>query len=113
MVVCTGRLVNRHTLGRGISGWYAPGNETRVELACCIYPVGSTKRNVFASKPANNVVRVVWVCELRELRDFAGGLSILVPERREEVLQIAPRSIVSGTLVTLITASLVGVVELL
>ena len=39
-----------------------------------------------------------------------GGLAVLVPERRDEVLRIAPRSIVSGTLVTLITAALVGLV---
>lgn len=40
-----------------------------------------------------------------------GGLAVLVPERRDEVLKIAPRSIISGTLVTLITAALVGLVS--
>ena len=37
--------------------------------------------------------------------------AVLVPERRDEVLKIAPRSIISGTLVTLITAALVGLVS--
>jgi CNT family concentrative nucleoside transporter len=49
---------------------------------------------------------------LGSLGILLGGLAILVPERREEVLEIAPRSIVSGTLVTLISAALVGLVSL-
>ena len=40
-----------------------------------------------------------------------GGLAVLAPERRDEVLKIAPKSIISGTLVTLITAALVGLVS--
>ncbi len=39
-----------------------------------------------------------------------GGLYILVPERREETIRIAPKSIVSGTMVTLMSASLVSVI---
>ncbi len=39
-----------------------------------------------------------------------GGLYILVPERREETIRIAPKSIVSGTIVTLMSASLVSVI---
>ena len=39
-----------------------------------------------------------------------GGLATLVPERREETLQIAPKSLISGTLVSLITASIVALV---
>ena len=66
--------------------------------------------------PASRQIMLYALCgfaNFGSLGILLGGLSILVPERREEVLQIAPRSIVSGTLVTLITASLVGVVELL
>ena len=40
-----------------------------------------------------------------------GGLSTLVPSRREEFLRLAPKSLVSGTLVTLITAAIVSVVS--
>ena len=39
-----------------------------------------------------------------------GGLYILVPERREETIRIAPKSILSGTMVTLMSASLVSVI---
>ena len=39
-----------------------------------------------------------------------GGLYILVPERREETIRIAPKSIVSGTMVTLMSAALVSVI---
>ena len=39
-----------------------------------------------------------------------GGLSVLVPERRDELLQVAPLSIVSGTLVTLMSGAIVSIV---
>ena len=39
-----------------------------------------------------------------------GGLYILVPDRREETIRIAPKSILSGTVVTLMSASLVSVI---
>ncbi len=37
-----------------------------------------------------------------------GGLHILVPERRQETLKIAPKSLISGTIVTLISGAIVG-----
>ena len=39
-----------------------------------------------------------------------GGLTIWLPERRSEVLSLAPLSVVSGTVVTLITGALVAIV---
>ena len=39
---------------------------------------------------------------------LVGGLTAMVPERREEVLQLGLRSLVSGTLATLVTAATVG-----
>ncbi len=39
-----------------------------------------------------------------------GGLNTLVPERREELLEIAPRTLVSGTLVTCTTGAIVALV---
>ncbi len=39
-----------------------------------------------------------------------GGLSALVPERRAEVLRLAPRTLVSGTLVACVTGSIAGLV---
>ena len=38
-----------------------------------------------------------------------GGLQTLVPERREEVLAVAPKTLISGMMVTCITAALVAV----
>jgi CNT family concentrative nucleoside transporter len=66
--------------------------------------------------PATRQILLYALCgfaNLGSLGILLGGLAILVPERREEVLQIAPRSIVSGTLVTLITAALVGLIGLI
>ena len=40
---------------------------------------------------------------------LVGGLTAMVPERRDEVLALGLRSIVSGTLATLVTASTVGI----
>ena len=65
--------------------------------------------------PASQQILLYALCgfaNLGSLGILLGGLAILVPERREEVLEIAPRSIVSGTLVTLIGAALVGLVSL-
>jgi CNT family concentrative nucleoside transporter len=39
-----------------------------------------------------------------------GGLNTMVPERRAETLEIAPKSLISGTLVTLITGSVISLV---
>lgn len=39
-----------------------------------------------------------------------GGLNAMAPERRAETLEIAPKSLISGTLVTLITGSVIGLV---
>ena len=42
-----------------------------------------------------------------------GGLSVLIPERRAEFLRLAPRSLISGTIVTLITGAIVSLVLLI
>jgi len=41
-----------------------------------------------------------------------GGLTTLVPERREMILEIAPKSLISGFLVTCVTGAIVGLVSL-
>mgnify|MGYP000200199215 FL=1 len=41
-----------------------------------------------------------------------GGLTVLVPERRAEFLIIAPLSILSGTLVTLMSGAIVALITL-
>ena len=42
-----------------------------------------------------------------------GGLGTLIPERRQELLQTAPRTLISGTLVGCLTGAIVGLVMLL
>jgi CNT family concentrative nucleoside transporter len=42
-----------------------------------------------------------------------GGLGTLVPERRAEVLEIAPRTLISGTLVSCLTGAVVALVMLI
>ena len=39
---------------------------------------------------------------------MTGGLATLCPERRSDILQLAPRSILSGTLATLMTGAVIG-----
>jgi CNT family concentrative nucleoside transporter len=39
-----------------------------------------------------------------------GGLTAMVPERRDDIVALGMRSIISGTLATLVTAAAVGVV---
>jgi CNT family concentrative nucleoside transporter len=65
--------------------------------------------------PATQKILLYAICgfaNLGSLGILIGGLAVLVPERREEVLQIAPRSLISGMLVTMITGALVGLVSL-
>jgi CNT family concentrative nucleoside transporter len=40
---------------------------------------------------------------------LVGGLTTMVPERRDEVLALGVRTLVSGTLATLVTAATVGI----
>jgi len=46
---------------------------------------------------------------LGSLGILIGGLGTMVPERRAEVTALGPKSIVSGTLTTLLTGAIVGV----
>jgi CNT family concentrative nucleoside transporter len=39
-----------------------------------------------------------------------GGLMTLVPERRDELLVLAPKTVLSGTLVNCLTGTVVGLV---
>ena len=41
-----------------------------------------------------------------------GGLNTLVPERREELLSVAPKTLISGTIVTCNTGAIVALVSL-
>jgi CNT family concentrative nucleoside transporter len=43
---------------------------------------------------------------------MTGGLVAMCPERRAEILELAPRTIVSGTLATLMTGAVIGVLRL-
>ena len=38
-----------------------------------------------------------------------GGLTTMVPERREEIVGLGPKSIVAGTLATCSTGAVVGI----
>ena len=40
-----------------------------------------------------------------------GGLSTLVPERKADYLSLAPKSLISGNIVTFITAAIVSLVS--
>lgn len=49
---------------------------------------------------------------LGSLGILLGGLSVLVPERKSEYLIIAPKAVVCGTIVNLLTGAIVGLVNL-
>lgn len=48
---------------------------------------------------------------LGSLGTMIGGLVAMCPERREDILQLAPRTLVSGTLATLMTGAVIGLVS--
>jgi CNT family concentrative nucleoside transporter len=45
---------------------------------------------------------------LGSLGIMIGGLAVMVPERRAEIVALGPRSIVSGTLATCLLGAIVG-----
>jgi concentrative nucleoside transporter, CNT family len=45
---------------------------------------------------------------LGSLGILIGGLSVMCPERRAEIVELAPRSLITGFLATLLTASIIG-----
>lgn len=49
---------------------------------------------------------------LGSLGIMIGGLTAMLPERRDEILELAPRSVLVGFLVTLLSAALVGLITL-
>lgn len=64
--------------------------------------------------PRSQLILTYALCSFANLGSLGilvGGLGVLVPERRNEILSAAPKSILSGTLVTLMTASLVALLS--
>lgn len=62
----------------------------------------------------SNLIMTYALCGFTNLGSvgiLVGGVSALVPERREDLLALAPRTLVSGTLVAFLTGSIVGVVS--
>jgi CNT family concentrative nucleoside transporter len=42
---------------------------------------------------------------------LVGGMTAMAPERRHDIISLGPRSIVSGTLATMMSAAVVGVIS--
>ena len=63
--------------------------------------------------PRSRVIMTYALCGFANfvsLGIMLGGLTAMVPERRDDIVSLGMRSIVSGTLATLVTAAVVGVV---
>jgi CNT family concentrative nucleoside transporter len=41
---------------------------------------------------------------------MTGGLAALCPDRRDDILKLAPRSVISGTLATMMTGAVIGAI---
>ncbi len=64
--------------------------------------------------PQSRLILLYALCgfaNIGSLGILLGGLAVLVPERKEEYLKIAPRSVLSGTMVTLVTGAIVALVS--
>ena len=62
----------------------------------------------------SNLIMTYALCGFTNLGSvgiLVGGVSALVPERREDLLSLAPRTLLSGTLVAFLTGSIVGLVS--
>ena len=47
---------------------------------------------------------------LGSLGILIGGMTAMAPERRAEIVELAPRTVLAGTLATLLTGAVVGLV---
>jgi CNT family concentrative nucleoside transporter len=66
-----------------------------------------------ALSPRSRLIITYALCgfaNLASLGIMIGGLSAMVPSRRDDIVDLAPRTVVSGTLATLLTAAVVGLV---
>ena len=71
-------------------------------------------RNAELFSPSSRLILLYALCgfaNIGSLGILLGGLAVLVPERKEEYLKIAPRSVLSGTVVTLLTGAIVALVS--
>ena len=68
--------------------------------------------DLFRTLPADHALRSLRFRQCWQPWYLIGGLSVLVPERKSEYLSIAPKSVICGTLVNLITGAIVGLVYL-
>ncbi|MBK6742686.1 MAG: nucleoside:proton symporter [Hydrogenophilales bacterium] len=67
-----------------------------------------------ALSPRSELIMTYALCgfaNLGSLGILIGGLGTMVPERREEIVALGPKAIVSGTLATLLTGAVVGVLS--
>jgi CNT family concentrative nucleoside transporter len=65
-----------------------------------------------ALSPRSELIMTYALCgfaNLGSLGILIGGLGTMVPERRDEIVALGPKAIVSGTLATLLTGAVVGV----
>jgi CNT family concentrative nucleoside transporter len=64
-----------------------------------------------ALSPASRIIMTYALCgfaNLGSLGIMIGGITTMVPERRAEILDLGPRTIIAGTLATLSCGSVVG-----
>ncbi len=65
-----------------------------------------------ALSPRSDLIMTYALCgfaNLGSLGILIGGLATMVPERRADIVSLAPKAVLSGTLATLLTGSVVGV----
>ena len=66
-------------------------------------------------QPHTNLIMTYALCGFTNLSSVGiliGGVSTLVPERRSELLQLGPRTLISGTLVACLTGTIAGLLHL-
>ncbi len=94
-----------HTAG-GLMGTKTVLNEFLAYLQMAQLPAD-------ALSPRSRIIMTYALCgfaNFGSLGIMLGGLTAMVPERRDEIVALGVRSIVSGTLATLVTAAAVGMV---
>ena len=67
-----------------------------------------------ALSPRSRLIMTYALCGFANLASIGigiGALATMVPERRRDIVELVPRAVISGTITTLLTGAMVGVIE--
>ena len=87
------------------------GIKTAVNEVVAYVALAQTPDGVFSER--TTLILIYAMCGFANFASLGiviGGLTGLAPERRQDVIALAPRALVAGTLATLMTGAVIGLI---